>query len=344
MLPAVSPLTPAPTRGRCVLAAVAVLLAACTAGCGTHGRRAPAPPPSRAPAPRSSAPASRTVRLHITGRGTLPAAVQLPGLARTTDGRVVAVGGLDAADASTATLTRVLPAPARATGRLSPAAHDIGTAAIGRTVYAFGGGTATGPIATITALGGRHPPRAVGRLPVAMSDTTAVTLGHAAYVIGGFTTTAPLRSVLAFRPGRGVGVVASLPHPVRYAAAAAIGRRIYVAGGTTGTHAWRDIVAVDPRARRTRIVGRLPRPIAHAAGATLNGLFYILGGRGDALDAQRSAIWAFDPRTRRLRRAGRLPLALSDLAAVADGRRLVVVGGRDRAGRVHAERWLLGPG
>jgi len=319
----------------------AVLLAAGVAtGCESHGRRTastPAPVAPRRPRARS------VVRVDVVGRGRLPAPVQLPGLARTSDGRVVAVGGLDAADASTATVTRVLPAPARGAGALPQAAHDIGVTAIGRTVYAFGGGTAAGPIATITALGRSGGPRPAGRLPVAMSDATAVALRGTAYVIGGFTTTTPLRSVLAFRPGRAVTEVARLPHPVRYAAAAAVGGRVYVAGGTTGTHAWRDVVAVDPRAHRARVVARLPRPLAHAAGAALDGRFYILGGRGDGLRSQRSEIWAFEPRTRRLRRAGRLPVAVSDLAAVSDGRRLVVAGGRDSAGRVLAERWLLRP-
>ena len=317
-------------------------MAGSVAGCGTTG---PAAGRTATAAARASS-ATGTARhrdvassLRLAGSAALPAPVQLPGLARTADGRVVAVGGLDAADTSTADVIGVLPDGARRIGRLPQAAHDIGVAAIGRTVYAFGGGTAAGPIATITALDARGRARAAGRLPVAMSDTTAVTLGTTAYVIGGYTTTTPLRSVLAFRPGRRVRDVAGLPHPVRYAAAAAIGSRIYVAGGTTGTQARREIVEVDPVAHRSRVVGRLPAPLAHAAGVALHGTFYVLGGRDDALTGQHATIWAFDPATRRLRRAGQLPVALSDLSAVADGDRIVVVGGRDRGGRVHAERW-----
>jgi hypothetical protein len=326
---------PASTCGQYLSVAIALLLAGGTAGCASHGH-------SGGQATSSPAkPISRS--LHVARRGTLPAPVQLPGLARADDGRVLAVGGLDAADASTDAVTQVLPGAARADGRLPQAAHDIGVTAIGRTVYAFGGGTYAGPTAAITALDGRGGARSAGRLPQAASDSTAVTLGGTAYVVGGYTTSTPLRSVLAFRPGRGIQIAAELPHPVRYAAAAAIGRRIYVAGGTTGTHTWSDIVEVDPRTHGARIVGHLPRPLAHAAGAALNGTFYILGGRGDATDGQVAAIWAFDPGTRRLKRAGHLPLALSDLAAVADGGRLVVVGGRDRAGRVYAERWVLEP-
>jgi Kelch motif len=289
-------------------------------------------------------PHARTnVRLRVVRRATLPAPVQLPGLARTSDGRVLALGGLDAADASTADVTQILPAPARVGEWLPTAAHDVGAAAIGTTVYAFGGGTAGGALDTILAVRPRGAPRAAGRLPAPMSDTTAVAIAGTAYVVGGETESVALDSILAFRPGRGVRLAARLPHPVRYAAAAAIGSRLYVAGGTTGTHAWRDIVEVDPAAHSVRVVARLPHPLAHAAAAALGGTLYVLGGRGEALDGQRAAIWAFDPRTRRVRRAGRLPVPLSDLAAVTSGRGIVVVGGRDAAGRVHAERWTLEP-
>jgi DNA-binding beta-propeller fold protein YncE len=332
-----------------VAGAILVLVAITTQACGSGGsQRAPvatststAGRPATAPPPRP--PARTPIRLRVTHTASLPAAVQLPGLARLSDGRVLAVGGLDAADSSSSAIARILPAPSRVIAALARAAHDVGVTAIGHTAYAFGGGTAGGPINTITAIDARGRTRPAGSLPVAMSDTTAVTLGTTAYVIGGYTTTVPLRSVLAFRPGRHVRVAAEMPHPLRYGAAAAIGSRIYVAGGTTGTQARREILEIDPATHRVRVVARLPAPLAHAAGAALGGVFYVLGGRDDNMAGQQSTIWAFDPATRRLRRAGRLPVALSDLAAVADGDHLVVVGGRDARGGVHAERWTLRP-
>jgi N-acetylneuraminic acid mutarotase len=137
--------------------------------------------------------------------------------------------------------------------------------------------------------------------------------------------------------------VATLPHPLRYAAVAAVGGRILVAGGTDGTHGRREVLSVDPATHRVRVVALLPQPLAHAAGVALAGRFYILGGRGDALNAQRAAIWVFDPGQGRLRRAGQLPVALSDLGAVASGNRILVAGGRDAGGRVHDELWTLAP-
>src|SRR4051812_36263230 len=328
-------------RARCLPMLPVALLAGAAGGCGHPPGRSATRTVQRGPRTTQLSAAQPTLR--VFRRGRLPAAVQLPGLARTADGRVVAVGGLDARDSSTAGLVAVAPGAASTFGRLPVAAHDVAATAIGRTVYAFGGGTVAGPVATITAVDRSGRTTEIGRLPMPLSDATAVTLGGTAYVIGGYTGSTPLRSVLACRPGRGPRVAAALPHPVRYAAAAAIGRRIYVAGGTTGTHARRDIVEVDPATHRARVVGELPRPVAHAAGTALDGTFYVFGGRGDALTGQRAGIWAYDPAARSLRRAGRLPTALSDLAAVATRGRVVVVGGRDRFGRVHAERWTFAP-
>src|SRR4051794_20374120 len=76
-----------PTRrwGACLV----LLLAVAATGCGTHhaAHRAArtttptaAPPAGTAPAPA----AARAGGLRVTNAGTLPAAVQLPGLARTT--------------------------------------------------------------------------------------------------------------------------------------------------------------------------------------------------------------------------------------------------------------------
>ena len=273
---------------------------------------------------------------------SLPAPIQLPGVG--SDGRTItAVGGLDAADGSVSSIVRVAPGHPRDVATLPQPVHDVGVATLGQTTYAFGGGTASGPIDTISAITSTGV-RAAGRLPLPMSDTTAVALGHTAYVIGGDGPGGALRSVLAFRPGDPIRRIATLPHPLRYAAAVAIGSRIYVAGGTNGTTARREVLSVDPASRRVTVAGRLPTPIAHAAGAAIGHTFYVLGGRGDALDSQQAAIWAIDVASGRVRRAGRLPVALSDLSAAPVGGHIVVVGGRDAANRVHRERWTLARG
>ena len=321
-------------------AIVAALVATASTGCGSH----PAAARHRAGSAPATSPANGTARpraaigvdLHVVRSRSLPAPVQLPGLARAGTS-VLAVGGLDAADSSVADVVRVAPGSPRRVGTLPAAVHDVGATTLGSSLYVFGGGSASGPTAAITqvAPGGRTRP--AGRLPVAMSDTTAVTIGATAYIVGGYTTTTPLRSVLAYRPGQAPREVGALPHPLRYAAVAAVGGRLLIAGGTDGTSARDEILSVDPARHRTRVIGHLPARLAHAAGAALGGLFYVLGGRGDGAASQRRAIWAIDPATGRVRPAGRLPTGLSDLAATAAGNRLLVAGGRDAHAGVHRE-------
>jgi N-acetylneuraminic acid mutarotase len=175
-----------------------------------------------------------------------------------------------------------------------------------------------------------------------MSDTSAAAIGHTVYVVGGYTTTTPLRSVLAFRPGAPVRHVATLPHALRYAAVAAVRGLLLIAGGTDGTHGRREVLSVDPATHRVTVIARLPQPLSHAGAAAIAGRLYVLGGRGDALTAQRAAIWVVDPASGSLHRAGRLPVALSDLGAVVTGDRVLVAGGRDARGTVHGELWTLG--
>jgi DNA-binding beta-propeller fold protein YncE len=305
--------------------------------------RLTAPNPQSPGAQRSAARSPESVLLRTVSRRRLPAPVQLPAVARLADGTVLAIGGLSATDASVDDVVRAAPGAPRRVGRLPQAAHDIGATAIGTTAYAFGGGTASGPVATITAIGRAGTAKASGHLPAAMSDTSSATIGHTAYIVGGYTTTTPLRSVLAYRPGHPPRDVATLPHPLRYAAVAALGNRIMVAGGTDGTHGRREILSIDPSTHRVRVVARLPAPLSHAAGVALGGRFFVLGGRGDALDAQRATIWAVDPARGTLRRAGHLPIALSDLGATSAGHRVLVAGGRDARGGVHDELWSLAP-
>ena len=261
-----------------LLAVLAWAAAGCGGGHDAAQSTAPAGAARRAPAAKAAV----APHLRIVARRRLPAPVQLPALARLSDGTVLAIGGLDAADQSVDAIVRLAPGAPRRMGRLAQPAHDIGAAGIGARAYAFGGGTAAGPLADVRGVSANGAVRAVGRLPVAMSDTGAAAIGDTAYVIGGFTTGTPLRSVLAFRPGGAVRDVATLPHPLRYAAVAALGGRLLVAGGTDGVHGRREILAVDPARHRVRVVARLPQPLSHAAGAAVSGRFYVLGGRGDA--------------------------------------------------------------
>jgi hypothetical protein len=302
-----------------------VLTAVLMCGCGS---RHSGPAPARSAAPPSATPAqTRHPRLRVVATRRLPSPVQLPAVVLR--GRtVLALGGLDAADTSVASVTRVLPAPARGAGTLPQAVHDAGAAALAGRVYVFGGGTAAGPLDTIVQVGRG----VVAHLPEPSSDLEAVRVGGEILIVGGYTGMQPLRSVLSYTPGRQIRRVADLPHALRYAAAAAApGGVLLVAGGTDGVHARDEIVRVEPARGRATVIGRLPFALSHVAAAVLGDTLYLFGGRTDAGAARRS-IWSVDTRSGRVRPAGRLPAALSDAAAITVGDRILLVGGRTAAG------------
>ena len=325
---------------RLLLAAGCLALAGCGSGPSSHTASSPTP---GAGAPTTARPAATpSARVRVRPVGHLPAPVELPAVA-TRGASLLAIGGLDAADASVSSIVRVDGARARVVGHLPTPLHDAAAATAGaRTLFAGGGEAGAGSAAVLRILpgGGTQP---AGRLPVGASDVEAAAVGDTIYVVGGYTGTAPLRSILALGPGGGVRVAAELPRPLRYAAVAAVGGQVLIAGGTSGTAARREVYRFDPRTRRVRRIGRLPQVVTHAAGAALGGRFYVLGGRGDDLTSQRATILAVDPASGRATRAGRLPRALSDLSAGSFADHVTVVGGRDAAGRARDEIWSLRP-
>jgi hypothetical protein len=332
------------------LAACAAVAAVAVCGCGSRapgraGTTGKARTALSTAIPRSTrtAAAARSVALHVVARRTLPAPVQLPGVA-VAGGQLLAAAGLDAADASVAGVVAVagggIPRP-RQVATLPSAIHDVGATGIGASLYVFGGGSASGATDAISAIDGAGRTRVAGHLPAPASDLEAATIGTTAYVVGGYTGSVPLRSVLAFVPGHELRVVAALPHPLRYAALAAVDGALLIAGGTDDVHARSEVIRVEPASGRVRVIAHLPQPLEHAAGAALDGSFYVLGGRGDTTTSQRRTILAIDPVSGRIRRAGALPVALSDTGAGSLGGRLWVLGGRDASGRVHDQAWAL---
>src|SRR5206468_11388401 len=125
--------------------------------------------PRRGPARAPAATAARPVGLRVARTRSLPAPVQLPGVARAGAG-VLAVAGLSTADVSVADVVRLAPGAPRRVGALPRPVHDVATATLAGRLYVFGGGSAAGPTDAITrvAAGGRVS--AAGHLPVALSD------------------------------------------------------------------------------------------------------------------------------------------------------------------------------
>jgi N-acetylneuraminic acid mutarotase len=317
--------------------AVALSLALALVGCGGSGTNS----------------AHRTVHAQRTGTGatqgrsaaaepakltyhalySLPAPLQDPAAADLGGGRFVLLGGLDAADTSTAgVIVADLHGPVHETS-LPGAQHDAQAAALTGSVYVFGGGQFTEYDHILKFDPGLNAVSTAGTLPTAASDVAVTETGGVAYIVGGFDGTSPLDTIVAWRPGSAARVVAHLPVALRYAAVTATsGGEVIIIGGSTPTGASDAIFRFDPASGAVRQIGRLPHPITHGGAATLGASVYLVGGRGNLPGAQSAGVWSIDPATGTVRPAGQLPQPLSDAGVLATGGAIIVAGGRSTAG------------
>jgi Kelch motif len=270
-------------------------------------------------------------RLEIRLIGRLPQAIQDPAVA-VLGGAVYAFGGLDASDASSASVLRVDPHRVHALTPLPTPLHDAAAARVHGRLYVLGGGQTTSfsGIGRYTQGSGRTA--LVGALPSPLSDLSAAAIGPDAYIVGGYTGQAFSDHVLAYPGGRHARVVGRLPQGLRYAAVASLGGRVVIAGGRTLSGPTRDILAFDPSTGRVAHVGSLPQPLMHAGAATLNGVMYVVGGitAGGRPTAQVVAV----THSGQAHVVARLPHALSDAGVAATPGGVVIVGGSNGQGPV----------
>ena len=312
---------------RTMLAGVA--LAGVLAGCGGHAGDPSSSGATRPVAAAASARARAPVPVTLVARPAvaLGAGIQ-DASAVPWRGGALLIGGLTPADVSSSAIVLARTTGSVQSGSLPQALHDTAAAALGGSVYVFGGGDGAAQHDEIQRVA---PGRAttVARLPAPSSDQTAAVLHGTAYVVGGFTGTRWLDTIVAWRPGTAARIVGHLPTPLRYAAVAAVDGLVVVAGGSTPAgSASSAVLAFDPATGRIRRIGALPAPTTHAAAAALNGRVYVLGGRGTDVGTPSDRIVAVDPKTRRVSAAGRLDEPLSDLSATPVGRGILVAGGR----------------
>lgn len=313
-------------------ASLALGLALALAGCG--GGTPTASTSSSAHAQRAAHKRPAAVRVAYRPLFSLPAPLRDPASAALGDGRFVLLGGLDAADTSTAGVEVAGLRGVTHTSSLPLAQHDAQGAALGGKVYVFGGGSASELDHIVRfdpASGAVH---AVGSLPHAQSDVAVTQSGGTAYVVGGYDGANWLDTIIAWRPGASPKVVAHLPVGLRYSSASAVDGQILIIGGSTPSGASGAIYRFDPRIGRVQQVGRLPRPITHAGAATLGSSVYLVGGRGDSLDAQMASVWRINPLTGAVHAAGRIPRPLSDSGVLTVGNAIIVAGGLSQAGVV----------
>ena len=302
-------------------------LGACGAGTKTTTVGAPAAQSAHA---RSSKPLA--VTLSYRPLFSLAAPLQDPAIAGIAGERFVLLGGLDAADTSTAgVLVANLREPLR-NASLPGAQHDAQAATLAGQVYVFGGGEFTQYDHILRFDPATDTVSAAGVLPTAASDVAVTQTGGTAYIIGGFDGTNWLDTVLAWRGGTTARVVGHLPVPLRYAAVAAVNGKVLIIGGTTPTSTSEEIYRFDPSTGKVLQIGRLAQPITHAGAATLGSSVYLIGGRGENLDSQIDRMWSIDPSDGAVHAAGRLPRALSDAGVLSIGNAILIVGGRTAEG------------
>jgi YVTN family beta-propeller protein len=310
-----------------LLCAIAVL----AAGCGSAGHKAGST--------STTQPVSQTTHSHravpVTvaehALGTLAAPVQDATSAPWQTGALLA-GGLTAADTSTSNVV-----PVRTPGTLPPlplALHDATSAALGRSVYLFGGGDGVRQLDGIIRVA-PGTPTTVGHLPAPSSDQAGAPWNGSEYVVGGYTGTRWLNTIVRWRPGAQPRVVGHLPVALRYAAVAAVAGRIVIAGGSTPAGTASDaVLSFDPATGRVTRIGRLPNPTTHAAAAALGSHVYVIGGRSATVDTPTAAIEAVDPIARKVVPAGTLNSARSDLAAIGLPGKILLAGGRGASGTI----------
>ncbi|MGE5435191.1 MAG: Kelch repeat-containing protein, partial [Candidatus Doudnabacteria bacterium] len=227
--------------------------------------------------------------------------------------RILLLGGLDAADTSTAGVRTIAGGRVRTIGRLPNVFHDGAAVRIGSNVYEFGGGDGIRQLDQIL----RVDPETgtairVGSLPAPSSDHAAAVVAGQAYIVGGYTGQSWLNTIVAWRPGGGTRVVARLPTPLRYSAVTAAQGKIIVAGGSLPNgDASRAVYSFDPGSRELHRLGSLPAPTTHAGAAVLDDRALVIGGRSARADTPTSTIVAIDPRSGRIRVAGHLPRPVS---------------------------------
>ena len=325
-----------PRRNGPLLALVAVIVLA--AGCGSSQSTSASSHQSGAHHKRAKAGARpappRPLTLSYRPLFSLPAPLRDPASAVIGGGRFVLIGGLDAADTSSAEIDVASSHGLLHTATLPLAQHDAQGAALAGKVYVFGGGSFSelnhivsfDPVSN--AVGG------AGTLPRAQSDVAVTKLDGTAYIVGGYDGTNWLNTILAWRPGSGVRVAGRLPVGLRYSSVSPVDGRLVIIGGSTPAGATDAIYSFDPASGRVARIGRLPHPITHAGAATLGSYVYLVGGRGDNLDTQTASVWSINPLTGAVHTAGRLPRPLSDTGVLAVGGAIIVAGGLTPAGTV----------
>jgi hypothetical protein len=281
-------------------------------------------------------PARLRLRISVANAGELPAAVQDAAAVSLDRGRLVLLGGVDAADASTPSIVVLAQGSVLRQDSLPEPQHDAQAARLGPYIYVFGGGVVSSFNHIL-----RYDPSTgsvvqAGQLPTPASDVAVARMGGTAYIVGGYDGTHWLDTILAWHPGIPARLAGRLPFGLRYAAVAAGGNRLIIAGGTTTGGVSDAVLSFDPVSGVVRRIGRLPLPLTHASAAWVDGRVLVVGGRREVTGGQTDAILEINPASGAVRELGRLPQPLSDAAVVESNGKVLVAGGENAVGAQRA--------
>jgi outer membrane protein assembly factor BamB len=190
----------------------------------------------QAPLPALRAAAGGGAPVTFTPAPALPAPrADLAGV--TVAGRGFLLGGYDGTTPSAAVLSTT---DGRSFHRVGQLAHPVrypAVAALGSTVYLFGGldvaGQPTAIVQSFDTATGRG--RLLGRLPTPLAGASAGVLAGRIYVAGGADGTSDSRAIWAFDPRSGrLADAGTLPLGVAYAASTVSAGRLWLLGGEVG--------------------------------------------------------------------------------------------------------------
>ena len=165
-------------------------------------------------------------------------------------GRFVLIGGLDAADTSSAEIDVAGSHGLLHSATLPLAQHDAQGAALAGKVYVFGGGSFSELDHIVSFDPVSNAVGNAGTLPRAQSDVAVTQLDGTAYIVGGYDGTNWLNTILAWRPGSGVRVAGHLPVGLRYSSVSPVDGRLVIIGGSTPAGATDAIYSFDPASGR----------------------------------------------------------------------------------------------
>ena len=179
------------------------------------------------------------------------------------------------------------------------AREQAATAAVGGTIYVFGGivgntcqGSTT--VEAYDAATDQWTPKAP--MPTGRWNAAAVAVNGIIYVIGGSTGCGPRTAVVeAFDPASNTwSTRAPMPGPRAGLAAGAIGNEIYAAGGSTPAETYVSTVDVfDPIANAWHAGVPMPTPRTNAVAGVIGGVLYV--ATGCCVPEAATRLESFDP-------------------------------------------------